>query len=277
MSQPALVLVLAAATAAAATAAIARAASARLSRRALSSRLLMVGVAFSSFSYVVTVIGIRLNFTPSMPLGIYRFMELSPHEIRRGMLVAVCAPLDASKLGRRRGYLSGGACVGNSEPLLKTVAAVGGDVVAVSPIGVSVNGCLLADSKPLRFDRAGRPMASWPVGRHRVSRGSIWLSAANERSWDSRYWGPAPAGNVSAVVAPLLAVGDIGSAARDRSMFAVPPCGRRSRAAVRRASLASHPRPTSGLRGSHFTCYGAGRADPRYPDPSGYAVVARHS
>jgi conjugative transfer signal peptidase TraF len=277
VSQPALVLFLAAAIAAAATAAISRAASARLPTRVLGSRLLTIGVALVSCSCAVAITGIRLNFTPSMPLGIYRIMEVSPHEIRRGMLVAVCAPLDAARLGRQRGYLSGGACAGNSEPLLKTIAAVGGDVVAVSRSGVSVNGCLLADSKPLAFDRAGRRVTSWPVGRHQVSDGSIWLYAANERSWDSRYWGPAPAGNVSAVVAPLLAAGDIGSAARDRSKFAVPPCGRRSRAAVRRASLASHPRPTSGLWSSHFTCYGAGRPDPRYPDPSGYAVVARHS
>jgi conjugative transfer signal peptidase TraF len=192
----------------------------------------MVGVALASGSYAVAVIGIRLNFTPSMPLGIYRFMEVSPHEISRGMLVAVCAPLDAAKLGRRRGYLSGGECAGSSEPLLKTVAAVGGDFVAVSRIGVSVNGCLLADSKPLRFDRAGRPVTSWPVGRHRVSRGSIWLYAANEQSWDSRYWGPAPARNALAKVAPIL----INVRRWFRSASGEPGCG-----AARSASTASLP------------------------------------
>jgi conjugative transfer signal peptidase TraF len=204
MSQPALVLFLAAVMAVIVTAAIARATSARLPRRVRGSRLLTVGVALASLSCAVAVMGVRLNFTPSMPLGIYRFMEVSPHEIHRGMLVAVCPPLDASKLGRHRGYLSGGACSGNSEPLLKTVAAVGGDVVAVSRIGVSVNGSLLAESRPLRFDRAERPMAYWPAGRYQVPHGSIWLYAGNERSWDSRYWGPAPARNVLAKVVPVL-------------------------------------------------------------------------
>jgi conjugative transfer signal peptidase TraF len=204
VSQQALVLVFAAAIAAVATAAIARAASARLPRRVLSSRLLIVGVALASCSYAVAVIGIRLNFTPSMPLGIYRLTGLSSGEMHRGMLVAVCAPSNASELGRRRGYLSSGACAGNSEPLLKTIAAVGGDVVAVSPSGVRINGGLLAVSKPLRFDRAGRRVMSWPVGRHRVPRGSIWLYAANERSWDSRYWGPTPVGNVLAKALPVI-------------------------------------------------------------------------
>lgn len=204
MSQPALVLFLAAAIAAAATAAIAGAASARLPRRVLGSRFVAVGVALASCSYAVAATGIRLNFTPSMPLGIYRVMEVSPNDIRRGMLAAVCAPLDASNLGRHRGYLSDGACAGNSEPLLKTIAAVAGDVVAVSRIGVSVNGRPLADSKPLAFDRAGRPLVSWPFGHYRVPHGSIWLYAANERSWDSRYWGPAPVRDVLTKVVPVL-------------------------------------------------------------------------
>lgn len=232
MTQSELVLFLAAAIAAAATAAIARAAFARLPRRVLGSRLLTVGVALAACSYAVAAIGIRLNFTPSMPLGIYRFMEASRHEIHRGMLVAVCAPLDASKLGRHRGYLFGGACAGNSEPLLKTIAAVGGDVVAVSRSGVSVNGCLLADSKPLAFDRAGRPIADWAPGRYQVSHGSIWLYADNERSWDSRYWGAVPTSSVLANVVPVL----INAGRRFRSASGEPVCG-----AARSASAASSP------------------------------------
>jgi type IV secretory pathway protease TraF len=62
----------------------------------------------------------------------------------------------------------------------------------------------LRESKLLAFDRAGRRLVSWPRGHFRISRGTIWLHADHERSWDSRYWGPAPARNVLAKVVPVL-------------------------------------------------------------------------
>jgi conjugative transfer signal peptidase TraF len=164
----------------------------------------MVSAALLILGNLIAGAGLRLNASASIPPGIYRFTGISPHEIRRGMLVAVCAPSGAAQLGRRRGYVSSGECAENSEPLLKTVAAVAGDDIAISPSGVSVNGRLLRDSKPLAFDHAGRPLVSWPPGHFRTSRGAIWLHADHERSWDSRYWGPVPARNVLAKAVPVL-------------------------------------------------------------------------
>ena len=204
MSQPVLMLLLAFGFAAAGTVVIARATSARRTRFARSLLIVTVSAALLMLGNLIAAAGLRLNFTPSMPLGIYRIAALSPREMYRGMLVAACAPSQAAQLGRRRGYLSSGACTESSEPLLKTVAAVAGDDVAISPSGVSVNGRLLQDSEPLAVDRAGRPLVSWPRGRFRMLPGTVWLHADHERSWDSRYWGPVPARNVLAQAVPVL-------------------------------------------------------------------------
>jgi conjugative transfer signal peptidase TraF len=164
----------------------------------------MVSASLLMLGNLIAVAGLRLNFTPSMPLGIYRFAAVSVREIHRGMLVAVCAPSRAAQLGRRRGYVSRGACAENCEPLLKTVAAIAGDDVTISPSGVNVNGRILRDSRPLAIDRAGRPLLSWPRGHFHIARGAIWLHADHERSWDSRYWGPVPTRNVLAKAVPVL-------------------------------------------------------------------------
>ena len=204
MSQPALVLLFALGFAAAITVVIATTASARWTRFARSTLICMLSAALLILGNLAAAAGLKLNLSASMPPGIYRFAVVSPREIRRGMIVAVCAPSGAAQLGRRRGYVSSGECAENSEPLLKMVAAIAGDDVAVSSSGVDVNGRLLRDSRPLAFDRAGRPLVSLPRGHFRITRGAIWLHADHERSWDSRYWGPAPARNVLAKAVPVL-------------------------------------------------------------------------
>ena len=150
--------------------------------------------------------GLRLNFTPSMPLGIYHLAPVPASGVRRGMFVAVCAPPDAAKLGRRRGYLAPGPCPVNTELLLKVAAAVGDDVVAVSADGVAVNGRLLPHSRARSFDADGRRLAPWPQGQYRLRRGQLWLYSDNDRSWDSRFWGPSTNSAIAAQATPLLVV-----------------------------------------------------------------------
>jgi len=149
---------------------------------------------------------LRVNFTPSMPLGIYRLKPLPTSGVARGMVVAVCAPDAAADLGRRRGYLSSGPCPHDTEQLLKVVAGVPGDHVAVSPDGVAVNGCPLPDSRPIALDRAGRRLSPWPRSDDHLGWGQVWLYAGNSRSWDSRYWGPGALGDIIARAIPVLVV-----------------------------------------------------------------------
>jgi conjugative transfer signal peptidase TraF len=133
---------------------------------------------------------LRINFTGSIPIGIYLLLPLQPNAVKRGILVAACAPAHAAGTGRQRGYLSIGPCADSTELLLKSVVAVTGDEVDVTPAGVTVNGGLLLLSRPDAHDRAGRPLRSWPPGHYRLVLPQAWLYAPNARSWDSRYWGP---------------------------------------------------------------------------------------
>jgi conjugative transfer signal peptidase TraF len=227
MSQPELVLALALTFGALATVLIARIDSART--REARAFALAVPVAIVAM-FTISGSDLRVNFTPSMPLGVYRLEALPSGGFARGMFVAVCAPADAAELGRRRGYLSHGACPYDTEPLLKVVAGVPGDDVAVSVQGVAVNGCVLPNSAPLALDRSDRGLSAWPSGRYHLGPNQLWLYAGNPRSWDSRYFGPAATASVVARAVQLLVVPSF------RSPSGEPGCG-----AARFASPASSP------------------------------------
>ena len=154
----------------------------------------------------VAALNLRINVTPSMPIGVYRLTPLVKYKIERGMIVAVCAPLNAAELGRRRAYLGSGPCPADTEPLLKIVAAVTGDNVDILPRGVVVNGWLLPKSRPLSADAAGRFLRPWPRIQYRLRPGQLWLYAADDRSWDSRYWGPVYGTEVLARSVPLVTI-----------------------------------------------------------------------
>jgi conjugative transfer signal peptidase TraF len=187
--------------------------SARRIQRSAVSRLIAVlcfAAGSTASALVVVKSGLRFNATASMPMGLYRILKSDPQAIRPGSVVAVCAPAVAAKVGRRRGYLSAGPCSDDSELLLKNVVAIAGDDVMFTPDGLSVNGCRLPNSRPLAVDRSSRPVVHWPFGRGRIPESNIWLYSDNERSWDSRYWGPVAVQNVVATAVPFLITGSIG-------------------------------------------------------------------
>jgi len=203
MSQPVLVLSFAALCSAAIAALIARLAFVE-GRAARAVALAAATVMLGAGTYTIFGSGLRVNFTPSMPLGIYRLEPLPTSGVTRGMVVAVCAPEAAADLGRRRGYLSSGPCPHDTEALLKVVAGVPGDDVAVSTEGMAINGCLLPDSRPIALDSAGRRVLPGPRGDFHLRGGQLWLYAGNPRSWDSRYWGPGAVGDIIARAFPIL-------------------------------------------------------------------------
>lgn len=185
-----------------ATATVASSALAR-TRRSRAFRVIAFAAALTVVGRVTAASGLHFNVTLSMPIGIYRLAPVPKSGVQRGTFVAVCAPIDAARLGLRRGYLANGRCAADTEPLLKVVAAVAGDEVTISSRGVAVNECLLPHSRPLEFDSAGRPLSPWPHGRYRLRRGQLWLYAGNDRSWDSRYWGRVPLSEVLARAQPV--------------------------------------------------------------------------
>ncbi len=145
--------------------------------------------------------GLRVNLTDSMPRGLYRAIAGAP---RRGSIVMACAPLDAARLARARGYLGPGSCPGGVRALGKLVLAMAGDTVALKPQGIRLNGAPVLNSRTLPADSRGRPLPHYPWGEHVLRPNELWLFAPyRANSYDSRYFGPERASQVVSVLRPV--------------------------------------------------------------------------
>jgi len=175
-------------------------------RRALAVSAVTVALGGGVFG-AVRAAGLWYNGTPSMPEGIYRLNRSPIAPLERGAIVAICPSPEVLAVAVPRHYLAPGPCPGNVVPLLKRVAAVGGDRVDVAERFVSVNGRMLADSGRFERDAAGMPLPRIPVGRYVVAPNKVWLYGPNPRSWDSRYYGAQPVAGVLGTATPVLIVG----------------------------------------------------------------------
>jgi conjugative transfer signal peptidase TraF len=148
---------------------------------------------------VIAVVGLlgrlRMNYTRSLPIGLYWTVREGP--IARGSTVLVCLPEPIALFARKRGYLWRGGCPGSAAPVGKLVLAAEGDVVGLSQDGLSVNGRLVPRTEPLQTDSKGRGVVHYPYGVYTVVRNEVWLYSPYHRmSFDSRYFGPVPAASV---------------------------------------------------------------------------------
>lgn len=156
----------------------------------------IVGMAAAAWS------GVRLNTTPSMPVGLWM---VTARSMSRDAFVIACLSGPEATEAEDRGYLGLGSCPGRVEPVVKPVAAVAGDVVTVTPKGISVNGLALSGPAPLAKDGSGRLLQAVPAGTYRVAPGTVWLLSGHDpRSFDSRYFGPVPIAAIRAGVKPLV-------------------------------------------------------------------------
>jgi conjugative transfer signal peptidase TraF len=146
------------------------------------------------------VAGLRINASPSLPIGLYvTSSEPSAN------LIDFCPAEPFASLALSRGYRDPGSCGDGGAPLLKPVVARAGDLIEVSAAGMTVNGRLLPNTVPLRADTKGRPLRSWPTGRYTVEPGFVWVASSyNPRSFDSRYFGPVAITSIRDHVEPLL-------------------------------------------------------------------------
>ncbi|MDE4536801.1 conjugative transfer signal peptidase TraF [Pseudomonas sp. ITEM 17296] len=162
-------------------------------------------VAILAFCAVPLVLwgGARLNVTSSFPPGIYWVVDKAPE---KGDLVMFCPPQEAVfQLAHARGYLAGGTCPGGYMHLLKRLVAVSGDDVQITAEGVSVNGQLQVRSQPLQQDPSGRPMPQPPLAHFRLGSDEVlMLSDYSRLSFDGRYFGAVPQGQLGEVVEPWL-------------------------------------------------------------------------
>jgi conjugative transfer signal peptidase TraF len=162
-----------------------------------------VGTVLGVFA-VAQAAGLRVNATPSMPTGLWMVTatRLSPG---RGEIIAACLPdSDPAREAFHRGYIAAGSCPGGTEPLVKPIAAISGDVVVVSAAGIAVNTAPIANTAPLGRDDAGRPLQPVPAGLYRVPPGKLWLLSGHDpRSFDSRYFGAIPIASLRGTARPI--------------------------------------------------------------------------
>jgi conjugative transfer signal peptidase TraF len=139
------------------------------------------------------MLGFRVNFTPSEPMGLWQIFPLD-RPLRTGDLVFICPPVtDAMREARSRGYLRHGLCPGGIAPLIKMVAAVPGQTVDIGD-DVRIDGKQLAHSRLMARDGQGRSIA--PSRGGVVPPGTVYLHSDFVASFDSRYFGPLPLANI---------------------------------------------------------------------------------
>lgn len=147
-------------------------------------------------------LGIRLNLTASMPVGLYRAVSTP---IQRNTLVLFCLPESIATYAHTRGYAPNGYCHGGVSPLGKRIVAIGGDTVVMTSAGLEVNGVLIANSKALVRDGRNRMLPVLSVRSSVVPPRYIWvISQYSERSFDSRYFGAIPDSCVRSGLRPLF-------------------------------------------------------------------------
>jgi conjugative transfer signal peptidase TraF len=154
---------------------------------------------------------LRINLSPSLPLGLYRLTAAT--RAAPGDLVLACPPPRFAALALARHYLLPGSCPGGTMAVGKLLLAVAGDRVQVAANGMAVNGHALPGTAAAATDAAGRPLPPWPAASRPVGRAEIWLVAPHPRSLDSRYFGPVARSLLRGRLLPLATLGGGGPAA----------------------------------------------------------------
>ncbi len=133
-----------------------------------------------------------LNTTASAPIGFY---WLTDETAVVGDLALVRPPADLARWLAVRGYLP------LNVPLIKHVAAVGGQAVCARDDVVAIDGRVVG--KILKRDLVGRPLLAAGTCRRIAEDEVFLLNAAAPRSLDGRYFGPVPRDSVVGRLRPL--------------------------------------------------------------------------
>lgn len=168
--------------------------------------IIMVSTSFALLAMLTGVgfiFGMRVNLTPSYPLGLWRIEPLA-HDPAVGDRIFICPPASpAFQQARERGYMGHGLCPGWFSPLIKTVVAVAGQHIVVTG-DITIDGMRLAHSSVRPADGQGRALT--PATGGVVPDGQLFLFSEFVGSYDSRYFGPVPADAVLGLANPLLTI-----------------------------------------------------------------------
>ena len=144
-------------------------------------KIMLPAAALAIAAAVGTSLGIYVNTTESMPVGIWIRDGASIPSISRGDSVVI----DTCKIQ----HLASQAM--KERRFLKEIAAIAGDSVEYDAQRkqLAVNGRLIPDSTILEYDSYGRPIprsAEYPMI---VPEGFVFLLSKHKNGYDSRYFG----------------------------------------------------------------------------------------
>jgi conjugative transfer signal peptidase TraF len=149
------------------------------------------GVALIGISAIAHAPLLVWNASASAPIGLYRVVSGAQ---KPGDLVLITPPKSIAKLAAERRYLPLGV------PLIKRIAAMGGDDVCVFDGAIIINRKTVA--RQIEADSKGRPMPRWNECRA-LDADEIFLLLTPADSFDSRYFGPVPRTQIIGRLAPL--------------------------------------------------------------------------
>jgi conjugative transfer signal peptidase TraF len=150
-------------------------------------RLILIGVL--AFAVVLPTgihsSGLLMNYTDSVPVGLYKQCGKSPDAY-----AAFCLPSAAAERALQAGLQAApGECPGGLSPILKPMILASAEhPISLTERGFFVDGKLLVNTAPKSQSRTGAALGHYPFG---VYTNGFWaVSDFNPNSYDSRYFGP---------------------------------------------------------------------------------------
>jgi conjugative transfer signal peptidase TraF len=173
-------------------------------------KIIAAGAAIAcAFVLTLAAAGARVNTSGSIPVGLY---WTSDALVEKGAYVLFCPPqLGVFSMARERGYIGAGFCPGNYGYMMKRILAAKNDTVAVTDDGVSVNGFLLRNSKPVKADKAGRPLPHYRASFTLKDSELLLMSDSIDIGFDARYFGPIDHSHIKSVIYPVFTWGEEGA------------------------------------------------------------------
>jgi conjugative transfer signal peptidase TraF len=144
-----------------------------------------------------------VNTSSTIPTGLYKKVD---EPLTIGKIVVFCPPNKPEfQAARDRGAIKPGSCPDNFGNMMLKVAAKYKNKVTVNDSGVTVNGVLYPQSKPLAQDREGRVMPRLKLDNYELKENEVLLmSDSNDDPFDGRYFGVIDVGQVDSIIRPFL-------------------------------------------------------------------------
>ncbi len=133
--------------------------------------------------------GFRVNFTSSMPAGLYLVGAEQP---KRSELASFCLPPANPffNVAGERHYLAAGVCLSGQQPLLKRLTGVPGDRLEINEGGITLNGRPLPGTRRPAHDSQGRALPASLLREGVIPVGfGLLLSDEHDGGFDGRHFG----------------------------------------------------------------------------------------